>query len=454
MLTKEEVKTIGEKALSFSKFPECEISLTSTDETFIRFALNGLSTSGKTLREEMKITASRDGRTGTTTVSEFTDKALEQAVKRAEALAELSPPDAEHVPPLPAQKYSEHENFPASALRVQNPAMIGQIRPVIESAKVKDLVSAGFIQHTAAANAILNKEKNFGYARTVDARMSVTVRTAAGTSSGWASRMALGVEGLDGAGLAGAAIDKCLRWTNPKRLDPGRYTVVLEPAAVADILGPMRFHLQARAAEEGRSFLSKPTGGTLLGERAFPELITLRSDPQDPRISTTPWSEPRGFAGIFATGGAHGIPAEPTAWIDKGVVSNVARDRYWAAKTNTQPTSAPRNIVLDGSDRTLNDLIASVDKGLLVTRFWYVRLVNPRTVQLTGLTRDGLFLIEGGKVTQPVVNFRFNESPVRVLQNTVALGRSERAPGGGGDGLIVPSLVAKDFLFTSISDAI
>ena len=118
------------------------------------------------------------------------------------------------------------------------------------------------------------------------------------------------------------------------------------------------------------------------------------------------------------------------------------------------PFCSKASLVLEGGSRSLDELIASVERGLLVTRFWYIRMVNPQTVQLTGLTRDGLFLIENGKVTTPAVNFRFNESPVRLLQNVIAAGRPERVQGGEGDGMIAPPLVVKDFPFTSISDAI
>jgi predicted Zn-dependent protease len=201
------------------------------------------------------------------------------------------------------------------------------------------------------------------------------------------------------------------------------------------------FNMQARRAEEGRSFLSKKGGGTLAGEKLFPEFITLRTDPAHPLYSVLPWS-----------GG--GLPAKPISWIEKGVVANLWYDRYWAAQTGRQPTPFPADLVLEGSDKSLDALIASVDRGLLVTRFWYIRGVNPQTAQMTGLTRDGLFLIESGKVTSPVVNFRFNESPVHVLQNTIAMGKPIRVRGGEGGGMIAPPLVVKDFPFTSISDAV
>jgi predicted Zn-dependent protease len=141
-------------------------------------------------------------------------------------------------------------------------------------------------------------------------------------------------------------------------------------------------------------------------------------------------------------------------WIENGVVKNLVYDRYWAAKAGKQPTPFPSRLVLDGGGKSLADLIAAVDRGLLVTRFWYIRVVNPQTMQMTGLTRDGVFLIEQGKVTAPVMNFRFNQSPVEMLKNTVAMGTPVRVRGGEGQGMIAPAIVVKDFSFTSISDAV
>jgi predicted Zn-dependent protease len=264
--------------------------------------------------------------------------------------------------------------------------------------------------------------------------------TSAGTSSGWAAQPAVRVEDISGEAIGRIAAEKCVKWKDPVKLDPGKYTVVLEPTAVGDLVPLMAFSMSARAAEEGRSFLSKKGGGTQIGEKMFPEFITLRSDPFHKLYPTLPW-------------GGGGLPNTPIAWIENGVVKNLFYDRYWAGKAGKAPTPFPGNLILDGGDKTLDQLIASVDRGLLVTRFWYIRPVNPQTVQLTGLTRDGLFLIEDGKVTKPVVNFRFNESPVRMLQNTIAMGKPVRTR-GGESGMIVPPMVVKDFPFTSVSDAV
>jgi predicted Zn-dependent protease len=374
-------------------------------------------------------------------------------VKRTERLALISPPNPERVPPLDPQKYPEIENYADSTAAARNQAMIPHIRAIVEAARTNGLVAAGFFERTAETASVANKLGNFGYGRVTDANLSATIRNSAGSSSGWASHPAVNIESIDGASVAKTAVDKCLRWKEPRRLDPGKYTVVLEPTATGDLLQLLGFSMQARAAEEGRSFLSKKGGGTLVGEKLFPEFVTLRSDPFNRLYSVLPWG---GGGGGFGRGGGggSGLPAERMTWIENGVVKNLFYDRYWAAKAGKQPTPFPNRLVLEGGGKSLADLIAAVDRGLLVTRFWYIRVVNPQTMQVTGLTRDGVFLIEQGKVTAPVMNFRFNQSPVEMLQNTVAMGTPVRVRGGEGQGMIAPPIVVKDFSFTSISDAV
>jgi predicted Zn-dependent protease len=444
MLSKDQAKQLATKVLSFSKFPGCDVTLTYTEKVFVRFALNGITTSGFTVEQLMDIESSREGRTGRATVAEFNEPSLRAAVEQSERTAAMAPPNPERVPPLEPQKYPSIENVAESTVRARVKDLIPHIRAVIEAAEEKGLVSAGFFEREAGASAVANKQGNFGFGRATNARLSTTIRNAHGSSSGWASQSAVRMEDIDGAALARIAVEKCLRWTNPKRFHPGKYTVVLEPTAVGDLLPVLGFSFSARAAEEGRTFLSKKGGGTLAGEKLLPQEITLRSDPQHRLFSVLPFSmSPDGP-----------LPVAPITWIDQGIVNNLFYDRYWASKTEKQPTTPPVHLVLEGGDKSIADLIASVEFGLLVTRFWYVRMVNPQTVQLTGITRDGLFLIEKGKITAPVMNFRFNDSPVRMLQNASAIGRPIRVQGAEGPSMIAPPLVCEKFTFPSVSDAI
>jgi predicted Zn-dependent protease len=440
MLTKDQFQALAKKAIAFTTFPECSINLSSTENAFIRFALNGVTTSGFVAEQSMSISVTKDHKTGSTSVDEFDEKSLRDAVHAAEQLSDLTPANPESVPPLGPQPYSTADNWVDSTARARNPVLVPHVKAIIDAAKAKGLVAAGYFERNAGHFAIANKAGNFGFGRYTDSYLSTTVRNPQGTSSGWASHPAVRIDDISGAAIGQTAVEKCLKWKNPVKLEPGKYTVVLEPTAVGDLLPLMAFSLQARSAEEGRSFMSKKGGGTLVGEKLFPEFITLRSDPFHKLNPGLPW-------------GNGGLPNAPMTWVEKGVVKNLFYDRYYAMKAGKEPTPFPSAIMLEGGTKTMEELIAGVERGLLVTRFWYIRMVNPQTVQLTGLTRDGLFLIENGKVTSPVVNFRFNESPVHLLQNTVAMGRPVRTR-GGESGMIAPPLVVKDFPFTSISDAV
>jgi predicted Zn-dependent protease len=227
-------------------------------------------------------------------------------------------------------------------------------------------------------------------------------------------------------------------------VEPGRYTVVLEPSAVAALVGLLAGSLGARLADEGRSFFSKPGGGNKIGTKVVDERVTLTSDPFDPEAPGAPF-------------GADGLPAARTTWIENGVVRDLAYDRYWAQRSNRAPNSGGGgSLRMSGGTASLDELVAGTARGLLVTRFFYIRTVDPRTILHTGLTRDGTFLIENGRITRAVKNMRWNESPVFLLNNLEALGRPERAASseGGGGSIVVPPLRARDFNFTSLSDAV
>jgi predicted Zn-dependent protease len=442
MLDREQAAKLTAKILAWSQYPECSVSLSESEVAHVRFARGGITTSGLSLQNEINISSTREGRTGTVTVTETDDESLRAAVKRSEEYAAVAPVNQEHVDPVGPQKYPEMNTYDEATANARGAVFINQIRPILERARKDNLLAAGLFSRTTRRAAIANKGGNFGFARTADAHLTTTLRRTDGSSSGWAGQPSRRIAEINGAALAERAASKCLRWTNPVRLEPGNYEVVLEPTAASDLLGFAGFYaFSARAAEEGRSFFAKKGGGTLVGEKLFPELVTLRSDPFDPRYSALPWTREQ-------------LPDTRVTWIDKGVVKDLYYDRFWAKQSGHAPTPPPMNAILDGSSASLDDLVGATKRGLLVTRFWYIRPLNPRTAQFTGLTRDGLFLIEDGKVTQPVVNFRFNESPLRMLQNVLQVGAPVRCRGGEGFGIIAPPLRAKDFHFASVSDAV
>jgi predicted Zn-dependent protease len=232
-------------------------------------------------------------------------------------------------------------------------------------------------------------------------------------------------------------------------IEPGRYTVVLEPTAVGNLVQLIMGALDARAADEGRSAFSKPGGGTKLGLKVVDERVTLVSDPMDPETPGAPFS-------------GDGLPIGRRVWIENGILKTLSYDRYWAQKQGVPPNSGGGRggggLKMLGGEHSLEDLIARTERGILCTRFWYIRGVDQRTILYTGLTRDGTFLIENGKITKPVKNMRWNESPLFMLNNLEMLGRPESVigseSGDAGAALMMPSVKARDFNFTSASDAI
>jgi predicted Zn-dependent protease len=207
----------------------------------------------------------------------------------------------------------------------------------------------------------------------------------------------------------------------------------------------LTFSLGARAADEGRSFFSRRGGGNKIGQRVVDERVTLVSDPQDPDILERPFTEDGQLVG-------------QTVWIENGVLRHLAYSRYWAEKQGTDPAPLAGGIKMQGAQGTAADLVASVERGLLVTRFWYIRSVDRRALLFTGLTRDGTYLIENGRVTAAVKNLRFNESPIAMLNSLVAIGAPVRVvaseSGGLGATVVTPPLLVRNFRFTSVSDAV
>jgi len=464
MLTRDEAQKLAQKVLGLSTFPECQVTITASEQAYTRFANNGITTASFNLRHTIAIAATRDGRTGVMTVNDLDEASLRSAVKQAEELAGIAPVNPERLPPLGAQEYPAVHDFDERTATARAPEMIPHVKTIIDAAMKQKLVAAGLVERTHRVTAVTNKIGLFGFHDASDSQLTTTIRMADGSSSGWAGQPSTRLSQIDSGKLASTAIEKCVRWKNPKKLDPGSYTVVLEPTAAGDLIRLMAASFSARNSEEGRTFLSKRGGGTVLGDKLFPDFVTLRTDPFDPRQPSSPW-----------TGDL--LPARAITWVEKGVVANLAYDRYWAGKTGKQPTPEPGGggggggraggaglfggggagnggFQMEGGSATIDELIASVDRGLLVTHFWYIRPVNPQTLQQTGLTRDGLFLIENGKITTPVMNFRFLESPVRLLKNTKRLGESVRVRGLEGGMMIAPALVATDFPLPSISDAI
>jgi predicted Zn-dependent protease len=435
MLSRDEARSLVDRIFKMSKSPEMAVNLYWQQECNTRYANNQITTAGFTTDLRLNISVTLGHKTGNTSTTDTSEEGLGRAVRHAEELAALTPEDPEYVEPLGPQNYPEIAAFDEATSGARSEQLLPALRSSIEAATREKLNASGFFDVTTLAAAIANKRGLFGYTQRTWADYSVTARTPDGTGSGWADSQSPRLAEVDDVHVNSTAVRKALDSQQPQHLDPGKYTAILEPAALDEMLSYMAWGIDARAADEGRSFLSKRGGGTLLGEKVFGENITLRSDPFDSRVPGWPWDGE--------------LPTEKTTWVEKGVVKTMRRERYWAEKTHTKPVPFPSNIIMEGGSATLDDLIASTPRGLLITHFWYIRFLQPDTVQLTGLTRDGIFYIEDGNIKHPVNNFRFNQSVVEMLKQVEGM----TAPMPVNNNRL-PTIKVRDFNMSSLSDAI
>lgn len=434
--TKEEARKILEKALSFSKADACEINLSGSNSGNIRYARNTVSTSGYSSTQSLVVQSSFGKKVGTATIDEFDDASLEKVVRRAEELAQLSPENPEFMAPLGPQTYDESTTYKEATANITPEYRAEVASKSIVPASEKDVTAAGFLDDSAGFSAMINSNGLFAYNQSTNVDFTVTMRTNDGTGSGWVTRDYNDISKFDASEASKIAIDKAVMSKGAQAIEPGKYTVILEPAAASDLLQNMFSSFNARSADEGRSFMSAQGGGNKLGQKIVDERVTIWSDPLHPDVPTSTWN-------------GEGMPLKKTMWLENGVVKNLAYSRYWAEQQGVDPMPFPSNAIMAGGDESLEDMIKGTKKGILVTRFWYIRSVDPQTLLYTGLTRDGTFYIENGQIKFPVKNFRFNESPIIMLNNLESLGKQVRV-----DGNLIPYMKIRDFTFTSLSDAV
>lgn len=439
ILTRDDAQALVERAVRMSKADAIRVNVQSGRDTNLRFADNQISTSGVTTQTAIRIQSVFGKRRASVVTNNRTDEGLRRAVEQSEALARLAPEDPEYMGELGPQQYATIQAWFDSTAELSAEdrarAALGALAPARAAG---DLTVAGFIACSANATAIGTNAGLFAYHRSTGANYTLTARTTDGTGSGWAGDDQNDWNRLDFEGVARRAIDKARRSRNPVAIEPGRYTVILEPEATGDLIPLLAGALQARAADEGRSAFAKSGGGTKVGEKIVDERVTLVSDPADPLILGAPFD-------------GEGLPLGRQTWIANGVLEQLAYPRFWAARQGRTPTGGVSSLRLAGGNASLDQLIAGTERGVLVTHCWYIRAVDQRTLVYTGLTRDGTFLIEGGRIARSIKNFRFNDSPLFMLNNLEGIGATVRTAGGG---TVMPPIKVRDFTFTSLSDAV
>jgi len=450
-LSRAAARQLSERVLALSKAEGCQVNLNASANGNTRYARNEVTTAGDTDNATVTVT-SRFGKRAASVGTNVLDEAgLVRAVETSERLAKLAPENPELMTLLPAQVYTEVPAFAPASAALDAVRRADAVRTAADESNRAGLTAAGLVHRIAGASAVANSAGLFGYHAATNTVHTLTVRSPDGKGSGWAGTAHNDwTRATPAAQLATRAVGKANGTRAATALEPGKYTVVLEPTAAGNLVSLLAFAMNARPADEGRSFFSKRGGGNRTGEKVVDERITISSDPQDADLLTSPFT-------------GEGLPVGRTAWIENGVLKNLAYDRFWADKQGVKPTPFAGGYRLQGNGggagQSLEELIKGVERGLLVTRFWYIRAVDQRTLLYTGITRDGVFLIERGAVSRAVNNFRFNESPVTMLNNLVAVGKPERVSSAesgdvGGPAVVVPPLVVKDFSFTSVSEAV
>ena len=435
-LSEQDSRAILEKVMRMSRADSCVAAIGGNVGGNIRFARNSVSTAGETTNRSLSVSSSFGRRTGSASGNEFDDAALERAVRRAEELARLAPENPEWLEPLGLQQYLATPGYYASTAAI-GPEYRAQVAAdSILPSKKMGAVAAGFLQDGSRWSALMNSKGLFAYDRRTDLDFSLTVRTEDDLGSGFVARDYNDAARFDSATSARVAIDKAIASRTTRAIEPGKYTVILEPTAVSDFVGNLLFGFNARAAEEGRTYLSKRGGGTRVGEKLVSEKVSISTDPMHPDAPAPGW-------------GFDGLPRRAMTFVENGVVKQLNYDRIWAARKGVEPTPSPGNLIMSGGTGTVDDLIRDTARGILVTRFWYIRSVDPQTLLLTGLTRDGTFFIENGRIQYAIKNFRFNESPIIMLSNVEAMGAPVRQGGN-----LFPPIRSRDFTFSSLSDAV
>lgn len=457
MLDQARAQSIFDKVRKFSPAHDVEILFSASNYSLTRFANNTIHQNVSEMNEVASIRVAFDGKTARATTNRFDDESLKRAVQSAENIAKVQEPDPERLPMAaagegkidhPPQRWSDQTAAITPADRAE--AVAG----IVAVAKRNKLVTAGIYSSSQSADAVINSNGLSAFHRQTSAEVSITML--AEDSSGWQKANSPDVRNLDPVNLAEIAARKARDSRGPQELPPGKYTVVMEPAAVLDLVGFMFWDFGGLAILDQRSFLNNRIGTKLFGEG-----ITILDDVNHPLQSNPPFD-------------GEGVARRCVSLVEKGVVRNVVYARNTAARMRKSPLAAkvgevtvtghgfplpnemgeaPMNIVFvtPGGEQTVDQMIASTDRGILITRLWYIREVDPYEKILTGMTRDGTFLIENGKVKNGVRNFRFNQSVIDTLNNVEAMSTAVRASGEEAFDMVVPAMKVRGFNFTEVT---
>ena len=443
ILTKEEAETIARKVLDFAD-PSADtivnVQLNNNQNT--RFSRNEITTQLDASLGQVTVTSMMNGKTGAGVTQRFDDDGLMQAVQWAEESTRDGP--GEHGTsrlvqprsyPVPPGLWSEASRAVDIEERIE--------RAVSAIERTDGYVSAGTLDLSVASMLVANSAGLVGYCRSTTGSLSLSARTSDNTGSGWAGKAIYDFNDLDGAGIANRATDKADRSREPQAIEPARYTVILEPDAYAQmIFYMMRYHMDLPGAQSGFTVFAAPDGETKIGQQVFDDRLSFVSDPMDPD-------------GPFCPFNPVGVPFDRTHWVQDGILRNLSYgDATAEERGQDYPLANPVAVRLQPKEgmplSTLDEMIATCERGIYVTRLTTL-FADFRRLVFTGVTRDGTWLVERGRITRPIANMRYVDSHMFFLNNLEAVGEPMLTAGGS---FVLPPVRARDFNFTAIADAV
>jgi PmbA protein len=445
LLPERELRRIIETVLRLAKFTGAEETEVQVDEVagaLTRFANNAIHQNVAEHGLTVSIRTVAEGRTARATTNRIDEDSLRAAIEASISLAYSQPKDPRLLPMPGKQRYRTVDRFIKTTAALSAEDRARAVRRACDLAVKNAQVAAGIYSNGQSQSALGNSRGLFAAYRETHSEFSITAQE--GSAASWAKANSADVRAFDPQKLAARASEKSHLAVNARELAPGRYTVILEPAAVLDLVGFLFYDFSATALEDKRSCLNNRMGKQLFGQN-----ISITDDVYHPLQQGAPFD-------------GEGLPRQRVQLVDRGIPKNLVYSRAAAKAAGKQPTGhgfalpneygeAPMNLVFAGGDFSLEKMISSTNRGLLVTRLWYIREVDPYEKVMTGMTRDGLFLVENGKVTGVVRNFRFNQSLIEMLNNVELLGPAVRATGEEAFEMVVPAMKVRDFHFSEVT---
>jgi PmbA protein len=436
------LRRIAGKIFKLSEADETEVEVNVTSDALTRFANNTIH---QNVAEQSLVVSVRtvfDGRTARATTNKIDDDSLRRVVGVSSALARSQPRNPDLLPMPGPQKYGKVSRYFENTAHATPADRARAVARVAKMAEENSQTAAGIFTTGATQSAIVNSNGLFATHRQARAEFSVTVLES--DSSGWAKANSPDLDRIDPDALARSASEKAAASRHPREVASGPWTVILEPAAVLDLVGFLFYDFAGTAVLDQRSCFNNRMGKRVLGEN-----ITLCDDAFDPQQSGPPFD-------------GEGLPRQKVLLVDKGAPCNLVYARATAKKMKAKPTGhglslpnewgeAPLNLVFRGGNSSVDEMVRSTERGILVTRLWYIREVDPYEKVLTGMTRDGTFLVEDGRVTGGIRNFRFNQGMLEMLSNVELLGPAVRSAGEEAFEMVVPAMKVRNFHFSEVT---